>query len=52
MNLSRRPQSLTILDLKTNLEVFTNTFNQAEKERQLVDGMLRYLRKFKRSQRA
>ena len=33
-------------------EVFTNTFNQAEKERQLVDGMLRYLRKFKRSQRA
>lgn len=30
---------------------FVDTFNQAEKERQLVDGMLRYLRKFKRTQR-
>jgi len=30
---------------------FKDTFNQAEKEKQLIDGMLRYLRKYKRTQR-
>lgn len=33
-------------------EEFKNTFDQAEKERQLIDGMLRYLRKHKRNQQA
>jgi four helix bundle protein len=33
-------------------EEFKNTFTQAEKERQLVDGMLRYLRKYKQTQRS
>lgn len=30
---------------------FKDTFDQAEKEKQLIDGMLRYLRKYKRTQR-
>ncbi len=30
---------------------FKKIFDQAEKERQLVDGMLRYLRRYKRNQR-
>ena len=32
-------------------EEFKNIFDQAEKEKQLIDGMLRYLREYKRTKR-